>query len=272
VFDGPKTPPPSEVAMFVGTAQNAGLRVELRPLLEVGTAGYIWRGLIHPSDATAFFDSYGQALAPYAELAQQLGVSGFVYASELYSLSRSPDYEPSWSQLISQLSSFYHGPLVYAESGAQYLSGADVVPDLTTYGEYTDAYFGAAGATPGSSGTELYNSWASQFDRLATQKSSNTVLQEVGFDAQAIGYEAPQTVAGPPTDSQYLYMQQMWFNMVCSIVHNFDLAGVYFWNIDFNVDPYTTPANDPTLGPTDWVNRPGAAAIASCFSSFGSAG
>jgi hypothetical protein len=268
VFGSSRTPSTSEIGMFVSTAEAAGLHVELRPLLEVGTLKYIWRGIIHPTDVTAFFDSYGQALLPYAEVAQRLNVSAFIYASEFLSLSRSSAYSPDWARLVSRLSSQYNGPLIYAESGAQFLKNDDVVPGFTTYGVHTDAYFGEPGATPSESMADLYHGWAGHFD---SPTASGTVLQEVGFDAQATGYQEPQAVVGPPTDPQYLYMQQTWFTMVCTIVHHFNLAGVYFWNLNFNINPAMTPGNDANLGPTDWMNRPGATAIASCFSSFGSA-
>jgi hypothetical protein len=115
VFGSSRTPSTSEIGMFVSTAEAAGLHVELRPLLEVGTLKYIWRGIIHPTDVTAFFDSYGQALLPYAEVAQRLNVSAFIYASEFLSLSRSSAYSPDWARLVSRLSSQYNGPLIYAE-------------------------------------------------------------------------------------------------------------------------------------------------------------
>lgn len=269
VFAGSRTPSPSEIGMLVSTAEAAGLRVELRPLLDVGTLEYIWRGNLHPSNTTAFFDSYGETLLPYAEMAQQLGVSAFVYASEFLSLSRSSTYAPDWSELISRLSSQYHGPLVYAESGSQFLKGGNAIPDFASYGVHTDAYFGEPGASPSASLAELYHGWAGHFD---ASTASSTVLQEVGFDAQSTGYENPQAVVGTATDPQYLYMQQTWFAMVCEIVHHFNLAGVYFWNLNFNIDPTKVSGDDLSLGPTDWMNRPGATAIASCFANFGSAG
>ena len=121
--------------------------------------------------------------------------------------------------------------------------------------------------TSGSPEPALRRRWQS-----SASTASSTVLQEVGFDAQSTGYENPQAVVGTATDPQYLYMQQTWFAMVCEIVHHFNLAGVYFWNLNFNIDPTKVSGDDLSLGPTDWMNRPGATAIASCFANFGSAG
>jgi hypothetical protein len=270
VVPGPGTPSTNEIKMLTDTARAAKLGVEFRPLLQVGYAKYMWRGLIHPSDVTTFFDNYAIALKPYMLLAQQLKVSEVIYASEFLSISQSSNYSADWAHLVSVLSTEYHGPLAYAESGAQFLAGSSIVPDLATHGEHTDAYFGAPGETPTAPASKLYDSWASKFDAMSASRTSKTILQEVGFYAGPTGYEEPQTVVGGPTNPKYLFMQKVWFSMVCQIVQNFHLAGVYFWNLDFNIDPNTTASDATDLGPTDWVNRPGAQAIAACFSSFAS--
>lgn len=267
VFTTDQTPSTSELEMLVNKAKSAGLHVNLRPLLEVGTSSYVWRGTIHPSNLPAFFLSYFNALRPFLQMAQNDGVPTFDYASEFISLTESSSYAKDWATLISDMSGVYHGQLIYAESTAQYNGQPDVVPDLTEYGVHSDAYFGDPSGTPSTSEQTLYDAWAPHFCARSASELSGTVLQEVGTDAQPVGYKSPSTVAGPPTDLQYLNMQKVWFSMVCEIVHHFDLAGVYFWNVAFTLDP-NTGGNSTGLGPTVWTDRPGATAIASCFAGF----
>jgi hypothetical protein len=219
-----------------------------------------------------FFRAYSKVLGPYLKLAEQIGVHTFIYASEFPTISQKPKWRPFWTQLLVNLRKVYNGQLVYTESGSQFLSRKDVVPYHLDYGEHTDAYFSVPKATPSTSLATLYKSWATHFGSQA-KIAANAILQEVGFDSGPTGYQHPQTVTGPPSRPKYLYMQQTWFTMVCDIVHHFHMKGVYFWKMDFDMDPLGPAGNIRSfgswfLGPTQWVGRNGAAAIASCFSSF----
>jgi hypothetical protein len=258
VFADPDTPSVQEIAEFISVAQQAKLRVTLRPLLNVGTVGYGWRGEIHPHNLQAFFASYADALRPYLELAQQMHVPTFIYASEFVSLSG--QYFQKWSYLLSRMTPYYHGQLEYDSSGGSYLAQGNHIPG---YDDYTDAYF-AVDAGPSAGTTTIYNSWLHSLGGLPTAVLRRTIFQEVGFAAIPNGYKQPATVISGGTDPNYLYMQRRWFTAVCRVVQHLHIAGVYFWTIYFKVDPLVVPplAQDD---PTTWMDRPGASAIASCF-------
>lgn len=264
------TPTPTDIGYLIAAAKKDGLQVSIRPLLDIGTNSktYVWRGLLDPSNPGDFFASYFSALQPYLALAQSDGVTSFDYASEFISLTSTATYTPYWTTLIHQMSGVYHGQLDYAESTTQFGGGLDVVPDLGSNGVHTDAYFGAKGATPKTSENQLFKSWATHMCKRPASELAGAVLQEVGFDAQSGGYQDPSAVAGPPATSDLLYMQKVWFDMICQVVHTFHLAGVYFWNVDFDLDVKTLDGKSTSVGPTIWINRPGAAAVASCFTSF----
>ncbi|HEV8065210.1 MAG TPA: hypothetical protein VGP46_10280, partial [Acidimicrobiales bacterium] len=217
-----------------------------------------------------FFSSYFQTLQPYLQLAQSDGVANFVYASEFSSLSTNPKDASYWSTLLSSMRGVYHGQLDYAEGTGQFAGGTDVVPDISQYGIHTDAYFEAPNGTPKTSLQTLFTDWATSMCKRPVSELQSTVLEEVGFDAQTSGYKHPFTV--PPTsaktDVKLLFMQKVWFNMICSVVKQFDLAGVYFWNIDFDSYYKKLDGNSTKVGPTVWINRPGASAISSCFANF----
>lgn len=266
VFANAETPSPSNVGIFVHMAEAAHLSVSLRPLVNVGTLSYGWRGHIHPHNLESFFGSYVTALRPYLQLAERDHVSTVVYASELWDLSIDPSTVSAWSYFVKDLGRYYKGNLAYDSSGRPWYQGRVVVPGFS---DYADAYFPVKNAVLSTSEETLYQAWVGHLSPLPAAELHRTVLQEVGFAAIPTGYQRPSTVVSGHTDVTYLPMQKAWFDMVCHVVSHFHLAGVYFWTIYFNSDPLAkTPI--ALADPTTWVGRPGATAIAACFKSLGS--
>ncbi|MGO9912358.1 MAG: glycoside hydrolase family 113 [Acidimicrobiales bacterium] len=264
VFTRRPTPSTSDLLIVIRVARAAGLRIQLRPLINVGIGSYSWRGRLKPTDLKAFFTSYYEVLKPYLELAQREKMGSFVYASEFWSLSVRRADAPAWAHLVSLMRLVYHGHLEYDSSGVPYLDKQVIVPG---YDHVMDAYFSVplgAKATV----AQLYKGWVSRFDELPASVVAHSVIEELGFIARSDGYEHPSRVDSGPTDSKYLYMQDRWFTMACEIVHHFHIRGVYFWNLDFNTDPLTTAGTAKSLGPTVWADRAGATAIARCFRGF----
>ena len=264
VFTTKATPSTSDLLILIHAAETAGLRIQMRPLINVGVSSYSWRGRLKPANLRAFFTSYYETLKPYLALAQREKMSSFVYASEFWSLSVKQADAPAWEHLVSLMSSVYHGRLECDSSGVPYLRNQVVVPG---YAHVMDAYFSVpvgSKATP----AQLYQGWVSRFDQLPASVVADSTIEELGFIARSDGYEHPSRVDSGPTDSKYLYMEDRWFTMACEIVHRFHIRGVYFWNLDFNTDPLTTPGTAESLGPTIWADRPGATAIERCFSRF----
>ena len=106
VYATTATPAPAQVAIMVRDAQQAGLRVSLRPLLDeksIGTARRRWA----PVDPAAWFQGYQRFLIPYAEMAGRLRVPVFVVGTELTRFSRSRQ----WAGLDAGLRTRYHGTL-----------------------------------------------------------------------------------------------------------------------------------------------------------------
>lgn len=263
VFTAAATPSVGEVRVFVSLAESSHLRVAIRPLLNIGTLAYSWRGKIQPANLHDFFTSYANVLQPYLALATAEHVPTFVYAPEFWSLSNKRQYTPEWSYLVGLLSQSYHGQLEYDSSGVPYRLQQNKVPG---YDDYTDAYF-QVDAGPAATTETLYEAWVRLLQPLPAQVLQHTVFQEVGFATRPDGYLFPARVVSGQTDPSYLYMQKRWFTMVCDVAHHFHIAGLYFWTIYFNVDPLIVPPI-ASADPTTWTNRPGASEIASCFQSF----
>jgi hypothetical protein len=263
VTRGRTTPSPADLAILIRVAESTGLRVEIRPVLNIGR-NHGWDGNLLPRDRHAFAMSYFYALKPYLEMAQQLRVPYFAYATEWLRLSQDPYYISWFAALRKLISIVYHGQYFYDDSGSQYLSHRDITPDNATAGLHTDSYFQVV--EPDWAKTDQLEFWWYLYlNPLPALVRESTVFQEVGFDAISGGYIYPARSLNPPTDLRYLWMQGDWFSMVCNVAHHFNLAGVYFWRLNFNFDPATTKWNSPRLSGNDWVSRTGARHISDCF-------
>lgn len=266
-YTNAETPTRSDLHILISKASAAGLSVVLRPLIHVNASHFYWRGTIKPKNRDEFFRSYAHVLAPYLSLAQASHESTFVYASEFSAMATTQP--ATWAYLLRLMEKQFHGKLVYDALGSQYLRRVDVVPGGN---DATDAYF-AVPTGPTASVGRLISGWHGIFRKVPKTTIENTVLYEVGFDAEATGYKIPYKITNPPdTQMKYLFMGNRWFTMVCQIVHDFHMAGVYFWSLNFNVNPATAVGTSRLMSSTSWVARPGAQAIASCFRNFQAAG
>jgi hypothetical protein len=266
VTRGPTTPSPADLQILIGVAESVGLRVELRPMLQIGN-DHGWEGNLFPTDRHAFIMSYYYAIRPYLILAQQMKVPYFIYASEWVRLTQDANYVSWFAALRKLISIDYSGQYFYDDSGVQYLARHDITPDNATAGLHTDAYF-PVDLPDWAKTVQLESWWYSYLLRLPSLIRESTVFQEVGFDAAPGGYRFPARSLSPPTDLPYLWMQGDWFSMVCNVVHHFSLAGVYFWRLNFNEDPATTVWSSGYLSGNDWVSRTGARHISDCFDVF----
>jgi hypothetical protein len=58
-------------------------------------------------------------------------------------------------------------------------------------------------------------------------------------------------------------LQARWFEAMCTVVRERHMAGLYFWDIDFNQNVWQpSPQSDP---PLSFIGRQGALAVRSCF-------
>ena len=258
------TPSPGELAGLIAACRKYHLTVTLRPLLNIGTKQYDWRGQIRPTNLHKFFGSYAGALKRYLLLAEAEHMTTFVYASEFWHQSTQPSAIPAWKYLLKKLRRWYRGSLQYDASGNQFALRSLIVPG---YGNYTDAYFGVHTHWTAPE-KKLYKSWLERFHRVPRRLLRRTVLQEVGIAAVYLGYWRPSTVTSHHAKRKFLVMQQRWFSMVCHIVHHFHMKGVYFWTLYYGVNPYKVKKDNLWYDPSQWVNRSGGREIASCFSRF----
>ena len=113
ILPGPFTPSDSEVATAIQAAHQAGMTVQIDPILWSGptsTTGYHWRGLLDPTDQDAFWSAYDDLILHYAQLAQDNDVEVYAIGSELRALE---PYVDRWRQLAAAVRQVYSGKLTY---------------------------------------------------------------------------------------------------------------------------------------------------------------
>src|SRR5258708_1660319 len=114
VTQGPNTPSLSSFTYGVHLAHSLGLHIFVTPLLGVG-GSQPWAGAIRFStyaQEQQWFESYWQAIKPYAVAAAQAGVEQFALGTEYEWLqANAPD--SLWNGLIAELRSVFPGTLTY---------------------------------------------------------------------------------------------------------------------------------------------------------------
>jgi hypothetical protein len=139
------TPTDDSIIQIITYAHQLGLKVMLKPHVDLLNAPNPWRGQIGQSFNEAawqqWFNSYRQFILHYAQMAAQTGVEQFCIGCELDGTVRRVQ---DWRQVIAEIREIYSGPLVYAddqlESNPEAVSfwdaldliGQDLYPTLTT--------------------------------------------------------------------------------------------------------------------------------------------
>lgn len=111
---GPNTPNLDAFASGIRTAHALGYQVFFAPLEGVSTPG-AWSGVIQlgsQQQEKAWFDSYWNALRPYAQVAQNNNVEQMAIGTELQWLEQNAPAS-LWNELIARVRSVFFGTLTY---------------------------------------------------------------------------------------------------------------------------------------------------------------
>lgn len=244
VYAGSETPSPGQVALLARDAEQAGLYVSIRPLLDeqsLGGSRTSWK----PRQPAAWFASYQQFLLPYAEMAQREHIPELIVGAEF---DRFGAY-PQWNALDRALRRVYHGRLAYA------LNWTVRGPQGGPVTRLVDSYPPFPQLSASVSVAALTRAWES-YDR---RFPPGTVESEVGIAAVRGAYAQPWRVQWPGTAIDPA-IQARWFTAACRAAQATDMGGIYFWALGFG------RSSGPTVTqPAAWSNSPGSAAIAACY-------
>lgn len=113
----------------------------------------------------------------------------------------------------------------------------------------------------------LVAGWNEWLDRRTSGPLPTLTLSEVGAPAEGGAYRHPAQW-GHTDRPLNLDVQERWFTAACQVARQRRMAGLYWWKLDFRMDPAQA---DPVHDPHDsFVGRPAEHAIESCFSAWGS--
>lgn len=113
-----ETPSDARVGALVDTANAAGLRVMLFPIIHVERRNKgEWRGKLAPTEPSRWRDEYRSFILHYAALSQRHGVEILSVGSELSSMENETDW---WLSLIADVRKTFEGKLIYSANWDHY--------------------------------------------------------------------------------------------------------------------------------------------------------
>lgn len=190
---GEETPTDASLTKIILYAKSLGLKVLLKPHVDLLNEPTRWRGEIGlgflESEWNLWFSAYRAFIVHYAALAQTLGADMFCVGCELDStVGRSDD----WIGTIALVRNVYKGPLIYADDQVEsepdavlwwdsldYI-GMDAYPTLTEKANPTVADFAAG-----------WSSYKAKLRALARRWAKPLILTEIGYRSVAGGAQNP---------------------------------------------------------------------------------
>jgi uncharacterized protein (TIGR03437 family) len=108
-----QTPTDAAVRQAIQEFHNLGIKVMLKPHVDVNDAASSWRGNINPSSPDTWFSNYTQFIVQYAQMADSLGVEMLCIGTELKTVSGAAN-QARWYSVIDAIRAVYKGALTYA--------------------------------------------------------------------------------------------------------------------------------------------------------------
>ena len=108
-----QTPTDAAVTQAIQELHNKGIKVMLKPHVDVNDAAGSWRGNINPADPDTWFANYTQFIVHYAQMADSLGVEMLCIGTELKTVSGAAN-QARWYGVIAAIRAVYGGALTYA--------------------------------------------------------------------------------------------------------------------------------------------------------------
>jgi hypothetical protein len=262
--DRGKSPTDESLAVIVPRAQELGLRVFLRPVVDTedGTA----RAALRPRSVRAWFRSYRRFIQHYASLAERLNVDMLSVGLEYRSLD-GPARTADWRRVIRAVRARFSGHLTYGANGADAWTRVRFWDALDLIG--IDAYFPLSnGGVP--SKAEIVRRWSRFTDRfgvthrylrrmgeLARRRRKPIVFTELGYPSSAHALAAPWRKGGRFSGAAQRRALEAAFE---ALAHRHWFRGLYIW--EWGADPSAGGRGD--LGHTP-QGKPAERSIAAWF-------
>jgi len=133
-FTGPETPSDASLERVIQKAHALGLKVMLKPHVDLSNDPQHYRGEIGPAftaaDWAAWFASYRPFILRYAALAARTRCEMFSVGCEL---GTTAVHAAEWRRIVSEVRAVYTGPLTYADNQVEYSPNAVTWWDAVDY-------------------------------------------------------------------------------------------------------------------------------------------
>ncbi|MBN1976783.1 MAG: hypothetical protein JW918_05230 [Anaerolineae bacterium] len=254
--DPTRTPTDEELAHTVATAHDLGLRVMLKPHVDLRRDRDHWRGNIGEAFTDdvqwrAWFESYGAFINHYAKLAQAHSVDQFCVGTELVGTSHR---EADWRKIVAGARERFSGPITYAGNHGTEDVGIAWWDALDFIG--IDAYYVLTDRTDPTL-DELKAAWVDKgyvetMANLAKKYDKPVLITEIGYRSADGTIKTPWDWDDLPLDLQE---QADAYQAALDVLRDQPwLAGIYWWNWDVNPQkggvedkdytPYGKPAEE----------------------------
>ncbi len=256
---GWNTPTDAALTSAINYAHSLGLRVDLKPHLQVSSDPTAWRATIDASDRDAWYAAYENMLKHYGSIAQQSHVESVTIGTELITMASSwqtSDNTRRWSQIIDNLRTVYSGALTYSANWGS--SGWYDEKNFIKFWDKLD-YIGISAYLPLSTDPnytveELKNTWRNwdinQIKILHDTWNKPVIFSEVGYRSVDGAMARPaRWQTGGSVDLQeqvdgYRALFEYW-----SQVNYFNGISIWSWVSDINAGGLNnndfTPQNKP---------------------------
>jgi hypothetical protein len=238
-----KTPSDAAVERVISVAHEVGLKVLLKPLLDVLPDGGTYRGTIRPDDRAAWFASYAAFIGHYAELAARLRVAEFAVGTELAGVSQD---RAGWLGVVAAVRARYGGQLLYAANFDEYRRVVfwDAV-DLVGI----DAYW-TLSRRPTADVSTLQRAWnpiVRELAAFAARTGRRILFTEAGYTSQRGSTTAPWswTTSSTPDPAEQAAAYQA---LLASMDGQRWWAGVFWW-------VWAVPPGEKTSDPLGYTPR-----------------
>jgi hypothetical protein len=263
-FSGAATPNDASLERIVREAHARGLKVMLKPHVDLANDPSHYRGEIGPNftsaEWTAWFGSYRPFILHYAELAARTRCEMFCVGCELGTTAAHSD---EWRRVVAEVRAVYSGPLTYADNLVETNPAAVAWWDAVDYiGQ--DAY-PTLSELEQPSVDDLKQGWMGFREKLRalSQKwDKPLILTEIGARSVLGGARNPwDWQRQGPVD---LTVQKNFYEAALSMVSGQSwLAGMFWWQwspdpddggpTDTGYTPHGKPAEQVLLS---WFRRP----------------
>lgn len=235
-FTGPRTQTDASVERVIAHARGLGLKVMLKPHVDLTDDPDHYRGEIGPgftdADWAAWFASYRPFILHYAEMAERTGCELFCVGCEL---GTTAVRAAAWRETVAAVRAVYAGPLTYADNQVETSLDAVTWWDAVDYiGQ--DAY-PTLTAVAEPSVDDLLAGWTAfraRLQLLSEKWGKPLVLTEIGCRSVAGGAQNPwdwQRTGAPDMD-----VQAAFYEAACRAVEGRSwLRGMYWW--EWSPDP-----------------------------------